>query len=408
MRTLRLALPFSAILLCLVSCGPSSPAMPAGCTRYVTPSADDTMTVNAAIVGIADGETFCFGAGTYRFTDPVDFRDLEGLTVRGTGATRADVVLDFAMETGGAKGLTFTSVNDLLVENLTILDAPGDNLFATGSTGLTFRNVSSGWVARTPSGRYALYPVQSTDVLLDDVEAFGSSDAGIYVGQTTNCLVRNSEAHGNVAGIEIENSTNCEVVGNHAHDNSGGILVFELPGLEQHGSGTLVHDNMVVDNNTANFGEPGTTVAAIPAGTGIMLLAANDVEVTGNTVTGNDATGLFVVSYETVTLVGGEPSMDPLYEPFSESIWVHGNTWSDNGGAPPESIMDVLLLLSVTTLEDIIWDGFLAPGDTADTLCIGETGATFRDIDVAGGFAGSTTDPAPHACTGTTRPPVTL
>lgn len=205
MRLARLtSLP--AILLSLASCGPSTPERPADCDEFVTPGADDTSSVAAAIVGVEDGDTFCFAPGTYHFTDPVDFRDLEGLTVRGTGATRAEVVLDFSGETGGAKGLTFTAVNDLVIENFTVIDAPGDNIFATGSTNITMRNLTSGWMARTPPGRYAFYPVQSTNVLIENVLAYGSADAGIYVGQATNCIVRDSEARGNVAGIEDRKS----------------------------------------------------------------------------------------------------------------------------------------------------------------------------------------------------------
>ena len=50
------------------------------------------------------------------------------------------------------------------------------------------------------------YPVASEDVLIDGCVAIGASDAGIYVGQSQNIIVKNSRAEFNVAGIEIENS----------------------------------------------------------------------------------------------------------------------------------------------------------------------------------------------------------
>ncbi len=59
----------------------------------------------------------------------------------------------------------------------------------------------------------------------------GASDAGIYVGQSTNILVEDNETYGNVAGIEIENSTGATVRDNHVHDNTAEILIFNLPGL---------------------------------------------------------------------------------------------------------------------------------------------------------------------------------
>ena len=58
----------------------------------------------------------------------------------------------------------------------------------------------------------------------------GASDAGIYVGQSRNIVVRRNQVEFNVAGIEIENSTDADVYDNMATNNTGGILVFNLPG----------------------------------------------------------------------------------------------------------------------------------------------------------------------------------
>ena len=254
-------------------------------------------------------------------------------------------------------------------------------------------------------GRYAIYPVSSTNVLLDNVEAYGSSDAGIYVGQATNCIVRNSLAHDNVAGIEIENSTNCDVLDNTARGNTGGILVFELPGLPTHGGGTTLRGNTVEGNNLANFAEPGTIVSVLPAGTGIMLLAANDVELDGNMITNNGTTGALIVGYGTALAAGAGAHMDATYDPFTENVWFHGNTFTSNGTMPVENndAVDVILAVAMSmTLEDIIWDGDLSMGDTDATLCI-EGDASFRDIDLASSFTMPTTDRAPHACMGTPR-----
>ena len=58
----------------------------------------------------------------------------------------------------------------------------------------------------TDNGAYGLYPVLSRNVLMEFCEASNASDAGIYLGQSQNAIVRNNVARGNVAGIEIENS----------------------------------------------------------------------------------------------------------------------------------------------------------------------------------------------------------
>src|SRR5690606_24030863 len=118
--------------------------------------------------------------------------------------------------------------------------AAGNGVRIQGSDQVVIRRVSAGWTNPGDSThwKYAIYPVSSKNVLVEDSEAHGSADACIYIGQTENCIVRNNRAHGNVAGIEIENPVNCEVHGNTAEGNPGGILVFELPGLPMTETGT--------------------------------------------------------------------------------------------------------------------------------------------------------------------------
>ena len=90
----------------------------------------------------------------------------------------------------------------------------------------------------------------SNDVLLDHVMALGASDAGIYVGQSNDVIVKNSEALFNVAGYEIENTDDADVFDNVAHCNTGGFLTFDLPGLNQYGDETRTFDNYSGYNNT--------------------------------------------------------------------------------------------------------------------------------------------------------------
>jgi parallel beta-helix repeat protein len=85
----------------------------------------------------------------------------------------------------------------------------------------------------------------------------GASDAGIYVGQSSNIIVRNSIVEYNVAGIEIENSSGADVYGNIARNNTGGVLVFDLPDLPvSGGNSTRIFANQILANNTRNFAPP--------------------------------------------------------------------------------------------------------------------------------------------------------
>ena len=147
------------------------------------------------------------------------------------------------------------------------------------------------------NGAYGIYPVQTENTLIENSVAIGASDAGIYVGQSRNVVVRNNRAEFNVAGIEIENTVHADVHGNVAVNNTGGILVFNMPDLPQRGHSTRIFDNRVVNNNTPNFGAPGSAVAGVPAGSGILVNANDLIEVFGNEVGDNQTANVLISSY---------------------------------------------------------------------------------------------------------------
>ncbi|MFM7339249.1 MAG: hypothetical protein ACKO2H_03990, partial [Bacteroidota bacterium] len=89
----------------------------------------------------------------------------------------------------------------------------------------------------------------------------------------------------NVAGIEIENCTDAEVSYCRSENNSGGILVFDLPGLPAgNGKKCSIHHNTIIGNNHKNFAAEGNMVAIIAPGSGVILLAAKEVEVYENKI----------------------------------------------------------------------------------------------------------------------------
>ena len=100
----------------------------------------------------------------------------------------------------------------------------------------------------------------------------GIADAAIYVGMSDNVHVAYNEVFDSVAGIEIENSRHAIVENNYVHDNAGGLLAFVTPGLPiKDTQDVIFRNNFVVDNNHKNFGAPGSTVAGIPSGTGVLI-----------------------------------------------------------------------------------------------------------------------------------------
>ena len=234
-----------------------------------------------------------------------------GVTVRGAGMDRS--ILSFSGQLQGAEGLLVTA-DDFVIEDLAIENTIGDALKINESTNVIIRRVRTEWTngPDPENGAYGIYPVQSSHILIDSSVAIGAADAGIYVGQSSQIIVRNSRAEYNVAGIEIENSTFADVYDNVATNNTGGILVFDLPNLEiQGGQGTRVFQNTVYENNTANFAPEGAIVGNVPAGTGLLILANDNIEIFENTFRDNNNVNLMVYSF----VLGGRSIDDPNYDP---------------------------------------------------------------------------------------------
>ena len=160
--------------------------------------------------------------------------------------------------------------------------------------------------------------------MIEHCIAIGASDAGIYVGQSNNIIVRNCEVFQNVAGIEIENSIKADVHSNNVHNNTGGILVFDLPDLiQKEGKQIRIYDNVVKENNLDNFAPKGNIVAKVPAGTGIMIMATEHVEIFNNTIIDNKTPCTTVVSY----FITEEKTKDTQYNPYTSAIYIYDNVY---------------------------------------------------------------------------------
>ena len=208
------------------------------------------------VIEIPEG-TFSFDRSLVMNTDAV--------TIRGQGFDKT--VLSFKGQLAGAEGLS-VSASDFTIEDLAIEDTVGDALKVNEGSNIIIRRVRTEWTngPDVKNGAYGIYPVQTTNVLIEDNVAIAASDAGIYVGQSEQIIIRGNRAEFNVAGIEVENSVGADVYNNTTVSNTGGILVFNMPGIPKRGYGTRVFDNDVRDNNTANFAAPGTAVSGVLAG----------------------------------------------------------------------------------------------------------------------------------------------
>lgn len=321
---------------------------------FIEPSDNSQEEVQTALIELSSGDILTLSPGTFVFEDGLSL-DVDEVIVRGSGIN--ETILDFKNQMSGAQGLLVTS-DRVTLKDFAVTDAKGDAIKVIGAEGINMINLKTEWTGgpKTTNGAYGLYPVESTDVLIDGCVAIGASDAGIYVGQSKNIIVRNSVAQYNVAGIEIENSYYADVYDNLASHNTGGILVFDLPDLPQQGGRHVrVFRNKVIDNDTDNFAPEGNIVGEVPRGTGIIIQANSDVEVFDNDISGNGTVNVSIVTYSNET-------QDENYYPHPRSIQIHGNRFGE-GGFDPDietgELAAILFELSGGNMPDIFWDGVL-------------------------------------------------
>jgi parallel beta-helix repeat protein len=357
-----------------------------------------------------DGTTIQLPAGTFHFDASLSLDGKKGVKIVGAGMDKT--ILSFKGQLSGAEGIKVTNGSSITIQDLTVQDTKGDGVKTQLVDGITFINVKAEWTAGPDknNGGYGLYPVQCTNVLIDGCVAIGASDAGIYVGQSKQIVVKNSKAMMNVAGIEIENSLYADVFDNAVTNNTGGILVFDLPDLIlKEGGYVRVFKNKVFENNHTNFAPKGNIVGKIPPGTGVMILATRHVEVFENEITNNITASTAIISYHMTE----NPINDATYKPFPSDIFIHHNTYQrPNVKASSEGRFGKMFKYKLKFGKDvphILYDGIEDEKMKDRNICISNnTNSSFADLDADNKFKGRNRDVKPFTCEGSSIDPVVL
>lgn len=284
--------------------------------------------IEEAFLSLKDSTSIMLKAGNYKF-DNLSIAQVNHILIQGEGHDKT--ILDFSSQTQGGEGIRVTDVKGFTIEAMTIKDSKGDLLKINKSRDVTVNNLHAVWSkADSTSGGYAIYPVMCKNVLIQNCYTEGSSDAGIYVGQTDSAIVRKCKAAKNVAGCEIENTSNAQVYDNEFYNNTAGFLIFDLPDLSKRGGHVKVYDNYIHDNNFRNFaksGSFGTTwgVGNASPGSGVIILAASDIEIYNNKIINNNTSSITIASGFAVDEKAGE-KINANYSPIPKNVFIHDNT----------------------------------------------------------------------------------
>ncbi len=405
--TLLFATAFLAACSTDDSAGPASSASGDG---TITRLNDVATELQLALLEASPGDVIELPAGTFHFDRGLTL-NVDNITLRGAGMN--DTVLSFRDQVAGADGLLVTG-NHFTIEDIGIEDSLGDALKVRGGEHIVIRRVRTEWTRgpHTDNGAYGIYPVQTRHTLVEDSVAIGASDAGLYIGQSRNVIVRNNRVEYNVAGIEIENTVGADVYGNVAVNNTGGILVFNMPNLPVEGHTTRVYNNQVMGNNTENFAPPGTAVSSVPAGSGIIINSNDKVEIFENDIAGNDTANILISSYYSAGYAPRETA--EVFDPYPEVIFIYNNRFGpagQNPSFPPLRQLRDALFGESGRLPDIVWDGISHPERTGPeyAICI-QNGDSVQllNMDAGNDGANARVGIEEHLCEHERLPPVDL
>ncbi|MGK0374145.1 MAG: parallel beta-helix repeat protein [Arenicella sp.] len=313
---------------------------PAGAANLIEVTVNNGDSIQAAVKAAEPGTTIRIMPGTYSETVYIDKDNIRliGIIEQGKRA-RLDGL-------GKLNDAILYSGNNVVVENLYITRYKGNGIMGQAGNNFEIRNNII-----VDTGVYGIFPQLGVNGVVEYNVVSGIEDAAIYIGMSDNIHVAHNHVFDSVAGIEIENSRHSIVENNNVHNNTGGVLAFVTPGLPIKTTyDVIIRNNFINDNNHDNFGAPGSIVAGIPPGTGILVMAADQVIIENNIISGNKTAGILIVDHSSAANV----SDDPESEPNPDNVSVLDNIMLNNGYQTIATIKGLMALESKDIEPDVV------------------------------------------------------
>ncbi len=291
--------------------------------------------IQAAVTNAGAGTIIKIQPGTYKENIVVD---KPGITVSGEG--------DVVIENPGGKDIGVKVVRGADGFSLSGVTVKGFGERAVEIKGIDGLLLSHVTAIGNNTEEFGLFVQDCINATIEHCESTGQKDTGIFVGESTGVSVFQNKAYANTIGIETENAMNITIDKNHVYDNAAGILNLLVPGKSlSQSSNITITKNQVRDNNHINLqNDPTELEAILPSGIGILILGADDMMVEDNHVTGNQYTGIAVVS---TGLLGPTPGIDPV----SDHVKIVSNQVKENGLNPQPSAFPA------SFAADLLWLG---------------------------------------------------
>jgi parallel beta-helix repeat protein len=250
----------------------------------------------------------------------------------------------FELLAGVEPGMKSTApvIHGFWISGFTIRGFRNNGLFTENVDGFAIVDVES-----IDNKNYGIFPTLSRNGVISHSRASGADDSGIWVETSERVQVTHNLVEGNVNGFEVSNSDDVLLAHNVVRHNTIGMAILFLPDIfdERPAARRItIRKNWIHDNNKPNTATPGSILASVPAGTGILQVGVDDSKIERNRVERNDFLGIGIADYCLVVL--GSPfdcstdaSVPPgfLLEQGALNNRVARNTLVANGTNPDPS-----------------------------------------------------------------------
>lgn len=304
-----------------------------------------------------NGERIEVPAGRYQLDQGL-LLTKEGITLAGAGSARTQLSF-LAMEATGPA--IHIDADNITVSGMTILDAKDTGVLISTSDKLIVHDIETnapGADRDRPALGYGMVIRRSSNVIVSNSRLMAGRNAGIYILDSDNVLIKNNKLTTNTIGLQVVSSRSVDVIDSTISHNSMGVLLAEFPTQAlKPGRNIRLHGNTISANNRNNFRSSAEVAQLVFTGVGLHIAGVDKVEVFRNTFRSNNASN--------IVIFGNEADSFPdlfAFDPYAEGIYIVDNEISDSGMAPGNLANWRGINLSLP-YPDILYDGVISPSN---------------------------------------------